>query len=235
MAGRKFGTGGSEDLTWALNTIVPANVCERYASSRVVAFSTGCVYPLMAAESGGATEETPPDALGEYAQSCLGRERTFQYYSAHRGLRACLFRLNYAVDLRYGVLCDIASAVIEGRPVNASVGHFNAIWQGDACERALLCLERCASPAEIINVTGPELLSTRQVAMRMGELLGLPVTFAGEDKDRAYLSDASKANALFGPPSVGAERLIEWQVHWVRRGGRTLGKPTHFEVTDGKY
>jgi len=235
MAGRKFGTEGSEDLTWALNTLLPANVCEHYTTSRIVAFSTGCVYPLVTADSGGATEATPPAPVGEYAQSCLGRERTFQYYSARKGLQVCLFRLNYSVDLRYGVLYDIASAIAEGRPVNASVRHFNVIWQGDACDQALRCLEHCGSPAELMNVTGPEMLKTRDVATKMGELMGKPVAFEGEDAGVAYLSDSSKAMKLFGPPGVGAEKLIAWQADWVKRGGRSLGKPTHFEVSDGKY
>jgi len=235
MAGRKFGTGGSEDVTWAMNTLVPANVCEHLPESRIVAFSTGCVYPLVTATSGGCDESVPPVPVGEYAQSCLGRERVFEYYSRKNGTPVCLYRLNYAIDMRYGVLHDIGAAIIEGRPVDASVGVFNMIWQGDANNRALLCLDHCASPAAIMNITGTDILSTRDVAETLGRLLDKPVTFQGQDRGVAYLNNAARAARLFGPSTVSNDDLIQWQADWLLHGGRSLGKPTHFEVNNGKF
>lgn len=234
MAGRKFGTGGEEPLTWAMNTMVPANVADHFRDSHIVAFSTGCVYPLAHADN-LPDEHTPPAPIGEYAQSCLGRERMFQYGSNQWGTQVCLYRLNYAIDLRYGVLHDIATKVWDGQPVDNSAPAFNMIWQGDANQQAIMCLGHCASPANILNVTGPETLHTEDVARRFGELLNKPVQFASTPDDVSYLSDSSKATKLFGLPSVDAEQLIRWQAHWIKIGGRSLGKPTHFEVSDGAY
>ncbi|WP_153555525.1 NAD-dependent epimerase/dehydratase family protein [Roseimaritima sediminicola] len=234
MAGRKFGTGDAPALTWAMNTLVPANVADHFRASRIVAFSTGCVYPL--ARVGEAPDETvPPAPVGEYAQSCLGRERMFEYASETFGTPVCLFRLNYAIDLRYGVLFDIADKVWNEQPVNNGVEAFNVIWQGDANQQALLCLGQCSSPANVINVTGPETLYTEAVARRFGELFNKPVRFATTPSPLGYLSDSGRATALFGEPSVTADQLIRWQAHWIRCGGRSLGKPTHFEVSDGGY
>ncbi len=235
MAGRKFGTAGNQELTWAINVLVPANVAHSFTDSRIVAFSTGCVYPLVAAATGGCTEAEPPDPVGEYSQSCLGRERVFEFYSRKNGTPVCLFRLNYAVDLRYGVLHDIAQKVYQGEPVDVSVGCFNVIWQGDAGNRALLALEHAASPPSMLNVTGSELLETRAVAREMAGIMGKEVSFTGVEGDHNYLSNAAKSDELYGPPSVSAAQLIRWQAHWLLTGGRTLAKPTHFEVSDGKY
>lgn len=235
MAGRKFGTAGAEELTWAVNTLAAANVCEHFAAGRIVAFSTGCVYPLVPPARGGCTEADRPDPAGEYAQSCLGRERLFRHFSSDRGTPVCLIRLNYALDLRYGVLHDLARAVWEGRPVSRAVDAFNAIWQGDACNQALLALELCSSPADIINLTGPETASVTRVAREMGALLGRPVEFSGAPGNLAYLSDAGRAHRLFGYPRVPLGQVIRWTADWVRQGGRSLGKPTRFEVADGSY
>lgn len=234
MAGRKFGTEGDKSLTWAMNTLMPANVAEHYRSSRIVAFSTGCVYPLTSIDC-APNEAVEPAPIGEYAQSCLGRERAFEYFCNRYGTPLCLYRLNYAIDLRYGVLYDIAERIWNDEPVNNSVGYFNAIWQGDANHAALMCLGQCTSPATVLNVTRPEVLNTEAVAHQIGELMGKPVRFSTTAGELCYLSDATRAIELFGEPSVGADRLIRWQAHWVKSGGRALGKPTHFEVTDGTY
>ncbi len=235
MAGRKFGTGGNEALTWAINVLAPGHVAQVFTSSRIVAYSTGCVYPLVEEAGGGCREEQAPAPVGEYAQSCLGRERAFEFYSAREGTPVCLFRLNYAVDLRYGVLYDIGERILKGEPVPVSVGVFNVLWQGDVADRTLLALEQCASPAAPLNVTGTEMLHTREVALRMAEIMGREVSFSGCEGDRNYLSNASKAAGLWGPPTVAAEKLIAWQARWIADGGRSLHIATHFEVSDGKY
>lgn len=243
MAGRKFGTAGQSDLTWAMNTIVPAIVSRRFKHSRIVAFSTGCVYPFVSPETGGCTVDTPPAPVGEYAQSCLGRERVFEYYSRTNDTPVNIVRLNYAVELRYGVLHDIASAVINSMPVSLSVPAFNMIWQGDANAIALMQLENCDSPARFINLTGPEILSTREVALQFGDLLGKEVTFtgtdnrndSGNDSGKAYLSDATDVLDRFGATTISPATLIKWNAEWIASGGATLDKPTHFEVNDGSY
>lgn len=235
MVGRKFGTAGTEDLTWALNVTVPVLVAEHFKKSRTVVFSTGCVYPLVSVEGSGCSESVPPAPVGDYAQSSLGRERVFQHYSRANGTPTLLYRLNYAIDLRYGVLSDIGLQIWNGQPVDLSAGHFNVIWQGDANRLALRSLEYCESPAAILNVTGPETASVAAVAERMGKLMGREVKFAGKQAGRCYLNDASKSHAIFGYPSVSLQQMIVWQAEWIMNGGRTLGKPTHFEVSDGKF
>lgn len=235
LAGRKFGTEGAEAATWAMNTLAPGEVARHFRRSRIVAFGTGCVYPLVSAASGGCTEEVPPEPVGEYSQSCLGRERVFEYFSSEHGTPVLLFRLNYAIDLRYGVLHDIAARILAGAPVSRSVAHCNVIWQGDANERALLSLGHCATPPAVLNVTGAEMLELEAVALALGKSMGRPVTFEGEPAGKAYLSNAAKSVRLLGPPRVGIETMLEWTADWVARGGRSLGKPTHFEVTDGKF
>ncbi len=235
MAGRKFGTVGEEELTWAMNTLVPAHICSHFSTSRIVAFSTGCVYPLVSRAQGGSTELDAADPVGEYAQSCLGRERMFSYFSRFHRIPICLIRLNYALDLRYGVLHDLATTIWEERPVDRTVGYFNAIWQGDANNQALLSLDLCSSPATVLNLTGPETLSVVETAEALGKLLDKPVRFSGEVGDKAYLNDASRAHRLFGAPRIPLEQVLRWTADWVRRGGRTLGKPTHFEAADGRY
>jgi nucleoside-diphosphate-sugar epimerase len=236
MAGKKFGTSSDRPATWAANVAAPNHVAQHYQSSRIVVFSTGCVYPLVPVFSGGSVERDPPAPVGEYAQSCLGRERIFEFWSRQNNTPICLFRLNYAVDLRYGVLHDIALNVINNRPVDVTASHFNVIWQGDACARALLCLEHCNTPPQVLNITGPEILSVRQVAVQFGRFFNADPRFEGDDgMSRMYLSNTSRADALFGPPWVPAQKLIQWQAGWIAAGGRSLAKPTHFEVIDGNY
>lgn len=234
MAGLKFGTSTSPAMTWAANTLIPANVAEHYRDSRIVAFSTGCVYPLVRRDD-ACNEDVPPAPIGEYAQSCLGRERVFQYSSEAFRTKTCLVRLNYSIDLRYGVLYDIGEKVWRGEPVNNGVKAFNVIWQGDANHQALLCLNQCSIPANILNVTGPETLLTEDVARRFGQLMNKPVAFSTTPSERSYLNDSERARDLFGPPTVSADQLIRWQADWIMRGGRSLNKPTHFEVSDGDY
>jgi nucleoside-diphosphate-sugar epimerase len=235
MAGRKFGSTGDEPTTWAANVIVPYHVARTFTASRIASFSTGGVYPLVEVASGGATEQTPPDPIGEYAMSCLGRERMFDYFSRTAGEKVVHIRLNYAVELRYGVLVDVATRVWRGEPVDVAIGYANVIWQGDACNQALLALGLAASPAAPLNVTGPGMISIRETAERFGRLLGRPPVIAGQEGARAFLSSAAESHRLLGPPLVPLERVIAWTADWVRRGGRDLGKPTHFEVRDGRY
>ena len=236
MAGRKFGTEGDEARTWAMNALAPAYVAERFKDSRIVFFSTGCVYPLRSKEEGGCTEETAPSPIGEYSQSCLARDRIFEYFQLKYGTKMVIFRLNYAVDLRYGVLHDICRPIWEGRPVDNTVGSFNVIWQGDANAYALLSLELAKFPRRILNVTGPETADTVAVALEMGRLLGKEVKFTREKSgDLGYLSDASKACGLFGKPRIDLAGLVRMQAQWISSGGVSIGKPTHFEVNNGKF
>ncbi len=235
MAARKFGTTGAEHLTWAMNTYLPGRVAERFRQSRIVVLSSGNVYPLAPVTSGGASEDTPAVPVGEYGQSVLGRERMFEHFSAKYGTRAALLRLNYAVELRYGVLLDTGRKVFEGRPVNLAMGNVNVIWQGDANSVALRALGICAAPPAILNLTGPETLSVRWIARRFGEHFGAQPVFEGEEAPTALLNNAARCHRLFGYPSVSVEQIIEWTAHWIRLGGKLHGKPTHFDVRDGKF
>jgi nucleoside-diphosphate-sugar epimerase len=235
MAGRKFGTSDSEALTWAMNTVAPSNVAHHFAKSRIVAFSSGNVYGMVPITSGGATEERPPMPEGEYAQSVLGRERVFSYYSQKNQTPTALIRLNYAIDLRYGVLYEIGKQVLADQPVDLSTGQVNVIWQGDANSQALLALEHCTSPANILNCTGPEIISVRYAANELARLLGKKVTFQGSEQPNALLNNSAKAGKLFGYPGVTLRQMLEWTAHWLKIGGKTLNKPTHFEVRDGKF
>jgi nucleoside-diphosphate-sugar epimerase len=200
-----------------------------------VAFSTGCVYPLVDAASGGCREEVSPAPVGEYAWSCLGRERVFEHFSRRDGTPVCLIRLNYAIDLRYGVLHDIATRIARGEPVDLSSSHFNCIWQGDANRQALLALRHCTSPATVLNITGPGTVSTREAALALGAAMRREVAFTGEPGRPTYLSDASRANTLFLPPAVTLGQMVEWTAAWVVAGRPSHGKPTHFEVLDGQF
>lgn len=235
LAGRKFGSTGSPELTWAMNAVVPAIVGERFLRSRIVAFSTGNVYPLREIAAGGSRESDPPEPVGEYAQSCLGRERIFEYFSRQHGLRCVLFRLNYAVDLRYGVLVDIARKVFAGDSVDVTIPAFNVIWQRDANSYALRSLEHCDSSPRILNITGSEIVIVRQAAQFFARRFGKPCNFTGTEGRVALLSDPSASHALMGPPSVSALDLAEMVAHWIESGGTSLNKPTHFEVADGRF
>jgi nucleoside-diphosphate-sugar epimerase len=235
MAGRKFGTGGAEDQTWAMNTVVPANVAHHFKESRIVAFSTGNVYDLVPVCGAMPTENDPTHPKGEYAQSALGRERIFEYFSNRYKTPICIIRLNYAIDLRYGVLRDIGTRVYDGRPIDLSTGHVNVIWQGDVINQSLLCLAHCSTPANIINMTGPETASVRSIAAQFGRIFDKDVDFINQENPTALLSNASKAAGLFGYPSVPLLRMIEWVAHWIAIDGPSLDKPTHFEVRDGKF
>jgi nucleoside-diphosphate-sugar epimerase len=235
MAARKFGSTGNEALTWAMNTFLPGLVAERYAQSRIVAFSTGNVYPLVPVASGGAKESDPLGPVGDYAQSALGRERMFQYGSQQHGTPVAILRLNYAAEMRYGVLLDIAQKVQTGRPIDLTMGHVNVIWQADANAVALRALTVCESPPAIVNLTGPETVSVRWAAQRLGERLGKTPVFVGSEGDSALLNNAAACHRRFGYPRVSLEQLLRWVAHWVTAGGRTLDKPTKFQVRDGKF
>ena len=235
LAGRKFGTSDRTDLTWAINTVAPARVAEHFHRSRVVVFSTGNVYPLVSAGRNAPTEDHPPAPVGEYAQSCLGRERVIEFVSRHDAMPALIFRLNYAVELRYGTLVDIARRVFDGEPIDLSIGFFNAIWQGDANSYALRSLELCATPPAILNVTGPDRISVREVAEWFGSAFGSPPRFANTEGPLALLSDSSRCRARLGEPAVPLSVLRQWVAHWIQIGGASLNKPTHFEVVDGRF
>lgn len=235
LAGMKFGAEGNLSLTWAMNAYVPAMVAEHYKESRIVAFSTGCVYPLVPVESGGSLETDKPVAIGEYAQSCLGRERMFEYGSIKYGTPVSLNRLNYSVEMRYGVLVDVASKVKNEETIDLSMGYFNVIWQGDMNAMSLQMLSHCSSPAKIINITGTEILSVRQVALEFGKLMGKTPKFTGEEAPTALLSNARLSHRLFGEPKVSTVQVMQWIAYWISHENKLLNKQTHFEVRDGKY
>ncbi len=235
MAGRKFGAEGDLSLTWAMNAHVPALVAQAFADSRIVAFSTGCVYPFVPVNGKGADENLAPDPPGEYAQSCVGRERMFEYFSRKFSTPGRLFRLNYAIDMRYGVLHDIATKILQGKPIDVSLGHVNFIWQGDAAAQALRCFAHCDTPTSPINVSGHEILSVRDLAAKLGAWLGREPIIVGSEEPTAWLTDTSQAVKLFGLPIVDTERLIKWTADWVARAMPSLGRPTKYEVRDGRY
>jgi nucleoside-diphosphate-sugar epimerase len=235
MAARKFGSTGAEHLTWAMNALLPALVADRYPTSRIVAFSTGNVYPFVPVGLGGATEDTPLGPVGEYAQSALARERIFQFFSERNQTPVMLLRLNYAIDLRYGVLLDIGQKVFERRPIDLTMGHVNVIWQGDANSVALRSFSLAQSPPAVLNLTGPETVAVRWIARRFGERLGVEPVLEGKEAETALLSNAARCHKLFGYPSVTVEQMIEWVAGWIGMGGSTLAKPTHFEARDGRF
>ena len=235
MAGKKFGTDGNEYATWAMNSWLPSRVVERYPNSRFVVFSSGNLYPKISISSGGATEETRLDPIGDYCMSCLGRERMFEYAAKTFGTSVALFRLNYAIDLRYGVLYDIAHKVLTGIPIDETTPSFNCIWQLDANEVAIRLLKYASPDIFTLNVTGPETASVRNTANAFGKLFGKTPCFTGTPSDTAYISNAGKMFHLFGYPSVSLNTMIEWQAQWIQDGGRTLNKPTHFEERKGSY
>src|SRR3954467_13376164 len=235
MAGRKFGAEGDLSLTWAMNAHVPALIAQAFANSRIVAFSTGCVYPFVPVNSGGSREDMAPDPPGEYAQSCVGRERMFEYFSKKFSTAGRLFRLNYAIDMRYGVLYDIASKVHLGKSIDVSLGHVNFIWEGDASSQALRCLTHCDTPTSPINVSGHEILAVRDLAAKFGRIFGRAPVITGKEEPTAWLTNTSQAVKLFGRPIVDTDRLISWTADWVARSMPSLGKPTKYEVRDGRY
>jgi nucleoside-diphosphate-sugar epimerase len=235
LAGRKFGSTDQPDLTWAHNTIVPAQVARHFAGARIVVFSSGNVYPPVGPSAAGSTEADAPSPVGEYAWSCLGRERVFEYFSRELKTACLLFRLFYAVDLRYGTLVDVARRVFAGEPVDLGVSRVNAIWQGDANSYAFRGLALCETPPRPLVVTGPAPISVRWAAERFGRIFGRAPRFTGEEGPVALLGDPAQCVSRLGPPEVSLDRLIEWTAAWVVRGGRSLGKPTHFEATDGRF
>ncbi|MBE9512014.1 MAG: NAD(P)-dependent oxidoreductase [Bacteroidetes bacterium] len=235
LAGMKFGSEDNLSLTWAINTYLPALVAEHFQKSRIVAFSTGCVYPLVPLQSGGSLETDKPVSVGEYAQSCLGRERMFEYGSIKHKTPITLIRLNYSVEMRYGVLVDIALKVKNNIVIDLSMGYFNVIWQGDVNAMVLQALGHCESPAKIINITGPETASVRRVAQQFGEYFNIEPKFEKKETETALLSNANLSYKLFGRPQVQLEQIIFWIADWIKNEKELLGKPTHYEVRDGKY
>ncbi|MBL8583860.1 MAG: NAD(P)-dependent oxidoreductase [Rhizobiaceae bacterium] len=235
MAGFKFGASGDPGLTWAMNVHVPALVADTFRASRIVAFSTGCVYPFAAVLEGGSTEDVAPNPPGEYAVTCLGRERMFEYHSRRHGTPGILFRLNYAIDLRYGVLHDIARKIQEDKPIDVSMGHVNVIWQGDACAQALRSLLHCTTPTSPLNVSGPEVLPVRWLATEIGRRMGREPIITGAESDRSWLTNTARAVQLFGYPNVPVLSMLDWVADWVGADRRSLGKPTKFEVRSGAY
>jgi len=235
LAGMKFGSVDNLPLTWAVNSYLPALVAEHFRDSKIVAFSTGCVYPLIPISSGGSVETDLPVATGEYAQSCLGRERMFEYGSNRYKTEVILIRLNYSVEMRYGVLIDIAIKVKKDQPVDLTMGYFNVIWQGDVNDFVLRSLEYAQSPSKILNITGPEILSVREVALEFGKLFGVKPRFINTEAETALLNNSAEAFKLFGRPKVLVSRIIKWTAEWLNDGGELLGKPTHFEVRNGTF
>jgi nucleoside-diphosphate-sugar epimerase len=235
MAGQKFGTADAPSRTWMQNVVVPALCAERYEKSRMVAFSTGNVYPLVPTSSGGARETTPVAPVGEYAASCVGRERVFEHFASTRGTRVAIVRLNYAIDLRYGVLVDLALAILDGRPIPLAMGHVNVIWQGDANRAAIELLPLADFPPLVVNVTGEEALPVRELARELGRRLGREPRFEGAEAHDALLSETSRMRSLLAPPEMPLDRMLDWVADWTHAGRPLLGKPTHFETRDGSF
>lgn len=235
MAGTKFGTTGNEHVTWAMNAYLPGRVAEKYKHSRIVAFSTGNVYPFTTIKSGGPSEIHPVGPIGEYAQSCLGRERIFEHFSHVNKTPVLIYRLNYAIDLRYGVLLEIAKSVRAKKPVDLSMGFVNVIWQGDANQIAIRCLKLCDSPAAILNVTGNAIISTKWLAEEFGKIFDVDPLFINEEQPTALLSNAAKMEDLFPFRKVSIDEMIGMTAEWLQQDGPLLNKPTHFQERAGKF
>jgi nucleoside-diphosphate-sugar epimerase len=235
LAGQKFGTDDAPGLTWIQNTVVPAIIAQHFRRSRMVVFSTGCVYPFMPVTGPGAKESEPVAFLGEYASTCVGRERVFSHFSQQFGTPVLIYRLNYSVELRYGVLVDLALKVRDGETVDLTMGWLNCIWQGDACARAIQCLEHTASPSKILNITGQEKLSIRSLAEEFGRRLGRAPILTGSEAPTAWIADAGESVRLFGPPERSVMHMMDLIAAYVQTGGKFLGKPTHFETRSGKF
>ncbi|MEO8764351.1 MAG: NAD(P)-dependent oxidoreductase [Ginsengibacter sp.] len=235
LAGTKFGTSGNESFTWAMNAYLPGRVAQKYKNSKIVAFSTGNVYPLVPVTGGGATEKLTPEPIGEYGQSCLARERIFQYFSVKNNTPVLIYRLNYANDVTYGVLLEVAKAIKENEPVDLGMGTASVIWQGDANEVAIRALHHCTVPAKILNVTGPEIVSFRWLAEEFGNMMGITPQFINEEQPTSFLSNAAESFRLFGYPKVTLKKMMEIVLEWLNQGGKTLNKPTHFSERKGKY
>ena len=235
LVGLKFGTAQNPSLTWAMNTIVPWRVAERYPQARLVALSTGNVYPFSAVSRGGSVETDPLTPVGEYANAAVARERLFEFFARRQNSPLALLRLFYAVDLRYGVVVDLARRILQGEPVPLANGFFNCIWQGDANEFILRSLALASAPPAAFNLCRPEVFSVRDTARQLGERLGRTPHFQGEESPTALLGNSARLCAQLGPPAVTLDRLIDWAAHWVQAGGKDLGRPTHFEVRDGQY
>ncbi len=235
MVGMKFGTSENPPLTWAVNALVPAYVARRYRRARIVAFSTGCVYALTPVDGPGSVETDPLEPVGEYSNACVARERVLEFCSGAGGTAMLLVRLNYSVEMRYGVLVDLALKIHAGECVDLTMGYFNVMWQGDVNAAFLRLLEHTTRPASAVNLTGTGKLSIRELAGKLGERMGREVTLAGTEAETALLSDVTQAVALLGPPPTPIDRVLEWTAGWIARGGRVLGKPTHFQQRDGRY
>ncbi len=235
LAGTKFGTKDRESYTWAMNAYLPGRVAEKYKNSRIVVYSTGNVYPFVNVTSGGVTEEVKPNPVGEYGQSCLGRERIFEYFSSVHNTPILIYRLNYAIDFRYGVLLEIAKTVLAGNPVDLTTGFVNVIWQSDANEMAIRSLLHCESPSKILNITGPETVSVRWLAEEFGRQFGVTPTYSGEAQSTALLSNAAESFRLFGYPKVTLKQMIGITAQWLKEGGETINKPTHFQERKGQF
>ena len=235
LVGMKFGTQNNPSLTWAVNTLTPAMVSERYPEARIVALSTGNVYPFIPVQKGGSVEGDVLTPLGEYANACVARERIFEYYTQVSSTQAVNVRLNYAIDLRYGVLVDLANQISRGEPIDLTMGYFNCIWQGDANDMIIRALDLAESPARALNLTGPETLQVRSVAKQLGRLLGKEVRFTGQETPTALLNNSTLAHLLLGAPEISIEQMIHRVADWVNRDLPTMQKPTHFQVRDGQY
>ena len=234
MAGRKFGSQGSEWLTWAMNAYLPAMVAQRFKQSKISVFSTACVYPFVSTAGYGAVESVAPTPVGEYANSCVARERMFEHFSHTLNTPGCLLRLSYAIDMRYGVQHDLARSLIQQQDISLSMGHANIIWQGEANEIAIRSLLHCQQPTQAINLSGP-VISIRTAALGLAQRLGVNAKFAGTEASTAWLVDCTRMNTLFGAPSVSLDTMLDWTAAWAQQGKASLGKPTHFEVRDGNY